>query len=489
MTRNHLILPLLLTLTAPAMAKIWHVGPTRQYTAPSQVMALVGNGDTVEIDAGLYVKDVGAWNADSLVLRCSSGYAHLDAQDTAAQRKAIWVINGLHTYVEGFEFSGCAIDSADGQNGAGIRLQSNSPGYVFECRRCYFHDNQEGILTGNDPTLTILIEACEFNHNGVETGGGGFQHNIYVGHSRSCTIRFCYFHRAIVGHEIKTRSNKNYILYNFIVDDTDGDGSYSIDMPNGGECYVIGNSIEKGPKTANSTVIDYGGEGIINPDSDLYFGNNTVVTNRHSSVIGPYDTTIFFNIRSGAHATLANNIFAGSTHLLTGNADTFSNVISSDTSFFHFKDPLTYDYHPIADFPGFAQAQLLVGLKGFSLTTYAEYVHPLSSMNRTWDREIGAFHLSLTSNGVARDKVAHDGDNFPNPFDRTTTFYLREDLRGEIVMVVSDILGNIVYRSFESVAKGLFTFDRGSLPKGIYRYRITRPDSKEICSGSMVISP
>src|SRR5438874_334743 len=163
------LIGVLAVVTLNAEARTWHVGAARQYHKPTDVMALVGTGDTVEIDSGLYVKDVGAWDADSLVLRCPVGFAHLDAQGTAAQRKAIWVINGLHTYVEGIEFSGCAISAADGENGAGIRLQSNSPGYYFECRRCYFHDNQEGILTGNDTTLRITVEACEFARNGVET--------------------------------------------------------------------------------------------------------------------------------------------------------------------------------------------------------------------------------------------------------------------------------------------------------------------------------
>src|SRR5436305_1147363 len=94
------LIAVLLFLESVVSAKTWHVGPTRQYTAPSKVMPLVATGDTVEIDSGLYIKDVGAWDADSLVLRCPVGYAHLDAQGTAAQRKAIWVINGLHTYVE-----------------------------------------------------------------------------------------------------------------------------------------------------------------------------------------------------------------------------------------------------------------------------------------------------------------------------------------------------------------------------------------------------
>src|SRR5438309_191159 len=83
-------------------------------------------------------------------------------------------------------------------------------------------------------------------------------------------ISICYFHRSILGHEIKSRANHNFIYYNLIADSADGDGSYSINLPNGAESYVIGNAIEKGPKTENSTVIDYGSEGLINGDSLLY---------------------------------------------------------------------------------------------------------------------------------------------------------------------------------------------------------------------------
>ncbi|HWF45103.1 MAG TPA: right-handed parallel beta-helix repeat-containing protein, partial [Candidatus Kapabacteria bacterium] len=311
-----IVLIALLLIANSGHATTWLVGPTRSLTAPSQVMSRVSNGDTVEIDSGLYSGDVGTWRASNLILRCTLGMAHLDAAGQSAQKKGIWVLDGNNTYVEGIEFSGCAISESDGGNGAGIRLE----GLGMECRRCYFHDNQEGILTGNDTNCVVLIEACEFAYNGVETGGAaGFEHNIYVGHSSSCTIKFCYFRGAIVGHEIKSRANRNFILYNHIVDGLTGDGSYSIDLPNGGLSFVIGNAIEKGPKTENSTVIDYGAEGIVNPDSEFYFINNTVVTDRQP--------TTFLNIKTGATAMLVNNIFAGGTHLMNGTADTVSNII------------------------------------------------------------------------------------------------------------------------------------------------------------------
>jgi hypothetical protein len=371
-----------LLIAFPANAKTWLVGPTRQYTAPSKVMPLVADGDTVLIDSGLYTGDVGTWTNNNLVIRCPNGMARFNANGNIADLKGIWVVYGQNTYVEGFEFYGAAIDSADGDNGAGIRVQGDG----FTCRRCYFHDNQEGILTGNDTTNNnILIESCEFDHNGVETGGAaGFEHNIYIGLCSVCTIKFCYFHASIVGHEVKCRANKSYILYNYIVDGPTGDGSLSIDIPQGGLAFVIGNSIEKGPMTENSTVIAYGEEGFKNPDTAFYFVNNTIVTDRNP--------TTFFEIAAGTKtAIIANNIIAGTGHPITGFTDTMANVIETDTSFFHFADPSNYDYTLTENFPGVTSAVNLGTVDGFSLTPVNEYVDPMDSASRQFLNEVGAF--------------------------------------------------------------------------------------------------
>ncbi len=379
---------ILLLLATMAHAKTWLVGPTRQYTVPSAVMNLVADGDTVLIDSGLYTGDVGVWNNNDLVLRCPDGMARFNANGNIAQKKGIWVLAGNNTYVEGFEFYGAAIDSTDGDNGAGIRVGGNG----LTCRRCYFHDNQEGILTGNDTTNNdIWIEACKFDHNGVENGGAaGFEHNIYVGLCSTCTIKFCSFTRSIVGHELKCRANVSYILYNYIADGATGDGSLSIDIPQGGLAFVIGNSIEKGPMTANSTVIGYGEEGFKNPDTDFYFINNTIVTDRNP--------TTFFEIASGTKtALIANNIIAGTGHPIVGFTDTESNVINADTSFFHFADPANYNYNVTENFPGFQNAATLGSVDGFSLTPVSEYIDPEDSVIRPFLNEVGAFNNTVSN--------------------------------------------------------------------------------------------
>ena len=52
-------------LLAPAVtpATIWTVGPGQPHTLPSQVSTLVADGDTVDIEAGVYPGDVARWQA------------------------------------------------------------------------------------------------------------------------------------------------------------------------------------------------------------------------------------------------------------------------------------------------------------------------------------------------------------------------------------------------------------------------------------------
>lgn len=473
---------LLLLITNAAQAKTWLVGPTRQYTAPSAVMNLVADGDTVLVDSGFYRGDVSVWNASNLVLLCPDGMARFNANGNIAQKKGIFVIYGDNDYMEGFELYGAAISETDGDNGAGIRMQ----GHGFTCRRCYIHDNQDGILSGigSDTTGDILIEACEFYHNGVESGpDAGYEHNIYIGHCASLTVRFCYFHSSVQGHELKTRSNRNYIYCNHIVDGLTGDGSYSIDIPNGGLSYVIGNSIEKGPMSVNNNAaIEYGGEGIINGDSNFYFGNNTIVTDRQN--------TTFFHIQPGSKATLANNILAGGTQLMNGNAvaDTFASVMSADTGLFHFKSVLQYNYHPVADFPGLHDAVLMVG-QGFSVLPESEYLDLLDSTARPWEQEIGAFNEIGGAGVLADSRQNVIVWNHPNPFDRSTEIELPGSFQGTTVLLsVYDARGVLVRQKEYSGAANSIELQRGDLLPGIYHYRITSRDGRFECRGNIVIS-
>ena len=172
--------------------------------------------------------------------------------------KGILIINSNATAydvtINNFAFSGAKV--AD-HNGAGIRHQAGN----LVLNNCYFHDNEDGLLSGNLGTVTI--NNSEFAYNGY---GDGQSHNLYVGYISSLTINNSYFHDANVGHEIKSRALSTTITNSRIYDGPTGTASYSIDLPDGGNALIQNNVIEQGPLSQNRNNYRlWGGQGRQSP--------------------------------------------------------------------------------------------------------------------------------------------------------------------------------------------------------------------------------
>lgn len=292
----------LMLVAASASAATLRVGPTRSLKAPSAAATAARNGDTVLIDAGTYPGDVATWTQDGLTLRGAGGPVVLDAAGTSAQGKAIWVIAGNRTTVEGITFINAKVPD---RNGAGIRQE----GAGLVVRRSVFRNNENGILTGENRASDILVEHSVFSGSGA---GDGQSHNIYIGTVRSFTMRFCVSIGARVGHEVKSRALRNDIRYNTI-NDGNATASYSIDLPNGGQSRIVGNLLIQGPNSENTGIVAYGLEGLDNPDRRLWLAHNTIV-NRipgRGTVVSAAD---------GAAVTLWNNALAGDGSWVSGAA-------------------------------------------------------------------------------------------------------------------------------------------------------------------------
>jgi hypothetical protein len=289
--------------TAPAkQARVLHVGPGQRYHRPCQAIAAARPGDHIDIDArgNPYRGDVCAWSTNRLTVVGVHGRAHIEAAGQNSQAKAIWVIAGNDTTIENVEFSGARVPD---QNGAGIRQE----GANLLIEHCYFHDNQEGILAGDNPASDIVIDSSVFARNGA---GDGFSHNIYVNHVRSFTLRYSYSTDARVGHLVKSRALRNYILYDRLSGER-GTDSYELDLPNGGLSYVIGTVIQQGPRTQNPDMLAYGEEGDLNANSRLYAVNDTFVNDLHRGdaiFVGPQVTQPVFaenDISTGSSAFIS----------------------------------------------------------------------------------------------------------------------------------------------------------------------------------------
>jgi hypothetical protein len=275
---------------APAQARTLRVGPDRAFTTVRAAAHAAQNGDMILIDAGTYPGDVTAWNADNLTVRGIGGQPHMRADGAQEGGKGIWVVNGNNFTAENIEFSGARVPD---RNGAGIR--ADIPGKLT-VRGCYFHGNENGILAGAGE---ILIDQCVFDMNGA---GDGRSHNMYIW-GRTVTVRHTESKRARIGHNLKTRGETNYILYNRFLDGPDGTASYSVDVPDCGRTYLIGNVIEQGPKSENRGIVAYGMESVSHTP-ELYVVNNTLV-NDH-----PKGGT-FLQLGSATRAKVVNNIFTG----------------------------------------------------------------------------------------------------------------------------------------------------------------------------------
>lgn len=241
------------------------------YATLSAAISGSGAGDVIEVSAGLYTEDFPKIT-HSLTIRGIGGLAHLMPLGQPSNGQGVLVIDAPNVTLDHLEISGSTVP--DG-NGAGIRFET---GTNLTITNSWLHDNQNGLLANAGVGVTITIDHSEFNNNGTETG---FTHNIYVGEISQLLITNSYIHDALGGHEIKSRADTTVITGNRIQDGALADTSYSIDLPNGGNATISNNIIEKGPNSANGSVIHYGGE--LNPvyaNSALAISGNSVIDNR-----------------------------------------------------------------------------------------------------------------------------------------------------------------------------------------------------------------
>jgi hypothetical protein len=373
-----------------ASAAILRVGPDKPFRTVRDAAQAARDGDIVEIDAGVYSADVTAWPQNDIVVRgVGGGRAHMRADGAEEGGKGTWVLYGRNFTAENIEFSGARVVD---RNGAGIRADGTG---LLVVRNCYFHDNDEGILGGGDE---VLIEYSIFDRNGY---GDGYSHNLYISEISRFTIRYSYIHRAVIGHNVKSRARENWVLYNRIMDESDGSSSYAVDLPQGGRSYLIGNVIEQGPNTDNSSIVAYAAENTDSGPQELYVVNNTLVNNRAAG-------GTFLLLRSGTTVRIANNIFYG-----PGTPWSSGSVVTASNNFINpardnapgFRDTASYDFHLTAGSPSGAGgvvdggAPPGVSSTGQDLTPGFQYLYDAHGEPRivVGAIDVGAFELGSTA--------------------------------------------------------------------------------------------
>ncbi|HEX5125494.1 MAG TPA: right-handed parallel beta-helix repeat-containing protein [Rhodocyclaceae bacterium] len=357
----------LLVFALSAHATTWRVDPHGPLKTIAAASAKAVSGDVVEIVAGDYHGDVTTWTQSNLTIRAVGGRARLYADGRSAEGKAIWVIRAGNITIENIEFLEARVPD---RNGAGIRLEAGN----LTIRNCRFIDNEDGILTADNEHVTLRIENSEFDGNG---DGSGQTHNLYVGKIARLTVVGSYFHRANVGHLLKSRAILNVITYNRLTDEAGGRASYELEFPNGGIALVVGNLIEQSSTTDNSNIISVGAEGLSNPNNVLYLSYNSIFDDRVPA--GRY-----VDVRGTEQVFAYNNVLSGGgSWSLPADSIEGGNV---EAKWSDFAMPMRQDYRPeknakwlnkVVAIPSDTLDPVLRA-EGLSLVPREEYVHPMS---------------------------------------------------------------------------------------------------------------
>ncbi len=457
--KNKLLMFTIFLFIIDINAKVWNIGPSRTYQYCSQVAALVKAGDTIQIDFATYKNDKQVlWSADNLFLVGVGGRPRLEAgaiiANDATNGKGIFVISGANVHVHNIEFANAVVQS---NNGAGIRQEGRNL-WVTQCK---FDANEMGILCGNIANCKTTVEYSEFL-NGGSVANPGYQHNIYINHIDTFVFRFNYSHNALAeGHELKSRANYNFILYNRIANETTID-SRNIDLPNGGNALVMGNVIEQNQNSSNSNILGYGLEGLTNTaPHKLYVINNTFVNKKTTgSFINVADSTflLFFinNILAGAKT---GGLIIGAPIYL----DSFNNFMADNLSFFKFKDASAKDYHLLASSPVINHgSNIFFSMAGYDVTPMFEYVDICSSKERDADGriDIGAYEYEPVS--ILYKPINYLFQVVPNPNSGHFSCIGNAPLEsievinslGQICFSQREVTGNKI--EIEGLAKGIY---------------------------------
>lgn len=252
-----------------AFARVIHVGPDETTRTIAEASQIAKDGDVVEISPGEWIGEVAVWHQKELTIRGTGNRTAMIAAGKHAEGKAIWVIRDGNFLIENIEFRGSRVP--DG-NGAGIRFE----GGKLQVRNCLFLDNQNGILTSNNPKSELVIENSIFADAPAQIDP--LPHLLYAGRIARLSVIGSRFHAGHVGHLIKSRASETELRYNLIIDGPKGHASYEIDLPNGGMAFLLGNVIAQSESTANPVMVSFGAEGNAWEKSQLIIAHNTMIS-------------------------------------------------------------------------------------------------------------------------------------------------------------------------------------------------------------------
>ena len=277
------------------------VGPSQRLKLPSQAAAVARPGDIIRIAPGDYT-DCAVWRTSRLTIEATGEGAVL--ADKTCAGKGIFVIDGNDITVRNLTFMRAAVPD---RNGAGIRAEGRN----LTVEHSRFIDNENGILANPGPRQHDPHRGQRVPRQ-RQVRAGQCAHGIYVNAIDRLEIEHSRFIDQHVGHHIKSRARNTVLIDNDIADGPNGNSSYLVDIPNGGDLLMQGNRLQKGKLSENNgTAVSIGAEGVKNPTHELIVRDNDFT----SDLPVP---TVFVRNRTTTPAMLSGNHLHGTVTPLVG---------------------------------------------------------------------------------------------------------------------------------------------------------------------------
>lgn len=281
----------------PASAAVFTVAPGQSLR---EALARAGEGDEIQLLAGVHHAQAGVILQRRLTLRGVGGPVVLQADGAHAEGKAILVVRDGDVRIEDLEFRGARVP--DG-NGAGIRFEKGR----LLVRRCRFVDNENGILTANFADAELTVEDSRFSD---APDSSRLPHLLYVGTIARFTLSGSHFSHGRHAHLVKSRARESLIRNNQLVDGEGGSAAYELEFPNGGVAEVVGNTIEQSADTTNLVMLSFGAEGERDARTHRLLVENNRFINR-APLPAVFVRVHESRLKSPVAKTLLNNSFVG----------------------------------------------------------------------------------------------------------------------------------------------------------------------------------
>jgi len=248
---------------------------------------------------------LGVIDQPGLTLTSPGAGAVLHADGQHVEGKATLVVRAPGVRINNVEFRGARVPTG---NGAGIRFESGT----LSLDRCRFFDNEMGLLSAGRPDMHLVVRQCEFG-DAPRHDSGLLHHLLYVGAIGTCVVMNSRFFSGWRGHLLKSRARVNRILWNELVDGPDGEASYELEFPNGGDNLVLGNRIEQSPRTQNTTMLSMGAEADGRHGGRLVLRDNRFVNHHPGTPEAPARFVHLWHERLGGAVEVVDerNVFEG----------------------------------------------------------------------------------------------------------------------------------------------------------------------------------